>query len=316
MISRHHIPKWKLKKADWSAFERKCRQNIDIYLEHSDTELFNASVTEAIQMAATDSIPSTRDGKTRAKSLPYWNDDIKKSINERNRARNRMKKTKNLDDCIECRRCIASTRRTIRQVGKQHWRQYCGTLNIQTRLSTVWNMAKRMNGIHCNPATVSIVENGNMLESDKAKADAFARRFAQTSSTDNYTRVFQEHKQDIEENHRELFANNAPETEISRTMNLEFTLHELKFALGQVRKSTTTPGEDRIVYEMLTKMPEYSKEVLLRLFNRIWKTGNVPKTWKHAIVIPILKVGKDPRNAASYRPISLTSTMCKTMERI
>jgi len=172
-----------------------------------------------------------------------------------------------------------------------------------------------MNGIHCNPATVSLVENGNTLDSDKAKADAFARRFAETSGNGNYTTVFQEHKKDIEENHRELFTNNAPETEISRTMNVEFTLHELNFALGQVRKSTT-PGEDRIMYEMLTKLPESSKEVLLRLFNNIWRTENVPKTWKHAIVIPILKVGKDPRNAASYRPISLTSTMCKTMERL
>lgn len=37
--------------------------------------------------------------------------------------------------------------------------------------------------------------------------------------------------------------------------------------------------------------------------------------WKHAIILPVLKTGKDPQKAASYRPISLTSTVSKLMER-
>jgi hypothetical protein len=98
MISRHHVPNWKLKKADWTAFESNCRQTMDIDLEHSDTELFNARVTEAIRAAATDSMPSTRNNKTRAKPLPFWNDDIKKAISDRNSARNKMRKTKHIDD--------------------------------------------------------------------------------------------------------------------------------------------------------------------------------------------------------------------------
>ena len=42
----------------------------------------------------------------------------------------------------------------------------------------------------------------------------------------------------------------------------------------------------------------------------------MPSFWKKAVVVPILKTGKDPKNNASYRPISLTSTMGKSMERI
>jgi hypothetical protein len=51
-------------------------------------------------------------------------------------------------------------------------------------------------------------------------------------------------------------------------------------------------------------------------FQKIWETGTVPSLWKKAVVVPILKTGKDPKSTASYRPSSLTSTMGKSMERI
>ena len=43
--------------------------------------------------------------------------------------------------------------------------------------------------------------------------------------------------------------------------------------------------------------------------------GIVPQDWKDAIVVPIFKKGvkSEPSN---YRPVSLTSVVCKLMERI
>ena len=54
----------------------------------------------------------------------------------------------------------------------------------------------------------------------------------------------------------------------------------------------------------------------LHLFNQIWKEGTIPDTWRMAIVIPIKKEGKDGLDPSHYRPISLTSCLCKLMERM
>ena len=48
----------------------------------------------------------------------------------------------------------------------------------------------------------------------------------------------------------------------------------------------------------------------------IWYTSQCPSKWKEAILIPIIKQGKNPQEPQSYRPIALTSTFCKIMERM
>ena len=77
----------------------------------------------------------------------------------------------------------------------------------------------------------------------------------------------------------------------------------------------TSPGPDDIHYQFLKHLPESSLSILLKTFNDIWETGNVPKSLKKATIIPIPKPGKDNTNP-NYRPIALTSCICKTLERM
>ncbi len=43
--------------------------------------------------------------------------------------------------------------------------------------------------------------------------------------------------------------------------------------------------------------------------------GEVPQDWRKAIICPIFKKG-DPEDAANYRPVSLTSVLCKIFEKL
>ena len=74
-------------------------------------------------------------------------------------------------------------------------------------------------------------------------------------------------------------------------------------------------GPDAISARFLKETANEIAPMLTCLFNQSLATGEVPQDWKKAYVIPIYKKGSksDPRN---YRPVSLTSIVCKTMEHI
>jgi hypothetical protein len=66
----------------------------------------------------------------------------------------------------------------------------------------------------------------------------------------------------------------------------------------------------------LKKMDRKARLDLLSMYEDICSKRNLPKEWRSAIVIPILKPGKNPTIAESYRPISLISCLYKVLERI
>ena len=72
-------------------------------------------------------------------------------------------------------------------------------------------------------------------------------------------------------------------------------------------------GPDEVHPRMLIELADYIAGPIALLFNLTIKIGIIPKDWKWAYVSPINKKG--PRtNAENYRPISLTSILCKIME--
>ena len=67
---------------------------------------------------------------------------------------------------------------------------------------------------------------------------------------------------------------------------------------------------------MLKHLPENSLETLLNILNYIWSTGKFPEDWQYATIFPIPKPGKDTVEPNNYRPIALTSCLCKSLERM
>ena len=52
------------------------------------------------------------------------------------------------------------------------------------------------------------------------------------------------------------------------------------------------------------------------IFNKSLSKGILPDDWKTAILSPIFKNEGDKKHACNYRPISLTSVVCKICESL
>ncbi|GFO14596.1 RNA-directed DNA polymerase from mobile element jockey [Plakobranchus ocellatus] len=146
------------------------------------------------------------------------------------------------------------------------------------------------------------------MQTDQKEADAFNKHFSKVNSVpwDPVADPRMRRLRKILE--RRPIANN-------RTFEVEFTVNELDIALRK-DKPGKAPGLDGVTQDMLTHLGPRAKGTLLNLFNRTWTSGELPRAWRTAVLVPILKKGKCATAAENYCPISLTSMISKTMERM
>ena len=82
-------------------------------------------------------------------------------------------------------------------------------------------------------------------------------------------------------------------------------------------KSKKSPGTDGIHPLVLQQLPQEALEYLEILYRTCILLGYTPTRWKECKVVLIPKPGKDTYDAAkSWRPISLTNYLLKTLENI
>lgn len=80
-------------------------------------------------------------------------------------------------------------------------------------------------------------------------------------------------------------------------------------------KIDKSPGPDELHPMILKECADSLAEPLAKIFQSSFADGHLPADWKMAEICPIFKKGhkSDPGN---YRPVSLTSVVCKVMESV
>ena len=80
-------------------------------------------------------------------------------------------------------------------------------------------------------------------------------------------------------------------------------------------KTDKSPGPDSLHPKLLNKLSKELAVPLTKIFTTSIKTNQIPTEWKKAKVSAIYKKG-DKSQAGNYRPVSLTSVVCKVMEKL
>ena len=239
---------------------------------------------------------------------PWFDDDCKQAIKDRKRAERSFRRSLSHSKLSSFRIYRAKARRTIKSKKKQSWKEFVSSLNNRTPMNKIWNMINRIKG-RSNTSTIKHLTVNNNIITDKAEiANALAEQISYNSSSELCSDNFLKHKL-LSEKKKINFSSSNDEY-----YNREFSHEELKSSLN--RAHDTAEGPDKIHYQLLKHLPPESMSLLLNIYNYIWQSGEFPDCWSEATVIPIPKPGKDHNDPNNYRPIALTSCVCKTLERM
>ena len=109
----------------------------------------------------------------------------------------------------------------------------------------------------------------------------------------------------------------VPETKFNgsegeRLGQLVITPEEVATKINNM-KENKSPGVDGISPKILKETVEQISTPLARVFNMSLQEGIVPLEWKEANIIPLFKKGSRNKSV-NYRPVSLTSVICKLLE--
>lgn len=300
-------PRWILSRADWDGYESLCAKTIT---EESviDSDDPVQTISHLIIEAASQTIPKSS-GSSRRIRRPWFDEECKKVIRLRNAAQQRFERHPCPQFGLLYAKARAVARKTIKQKKRRSWQDYVSKLNNRTPSHQIWNMVGKIRGRNVTHAVQHLqVADGEYASDGRSIANCLAGCFAHNSSTAHYTSSFQQHKQEIESHHLSFHSNNL------ESYNEPFSMLELQKSLRQCHH--TAVGPDEIHYAFLQHLPVPVLFILLDIFNSIWIQETFPSSWKQATIIPVAKPGKDPSMPNNYRPIALTSCLCKTMERM
>lgn len=90
--------------------------------------------------------------------------------------------------------------------------------------------------------------------------------------------------------------------------------NEIETGIRSLRNHKSA-GMDGIVAEMVKAAGDQGTEVMLRICNKIWTTGNWPKDWRKSVYIPLHKKG-DKEDCKIYRTLALISHASKVMLKV
>ena len=185
-------------------------------------------------------------------------------------------------------------------VKEEHFMEFLQGINKDTNIGRIWKEINLLVGKKSQPV---------VKQDAVTTANELLDKYAKNSSFDSLPNEVQQRllaKQSQRESKIEINCKAAHASD-----DYPITQWELDSALTHGR--STAPGEDGITYQVLRLLNLKTKNgnPLLDLFNLSLDTGDLPSQWTRSMIIPIPKPESE-----QTRPISLTSCMCKVLERI
>ena len=233
------------------------------------------------------------------RDVPWWNKNLSNLRRQARALYNRWSTYRLPEDKTAYRAAMTKYCKELREAKRKSWRVFCQGIEDTP---TAARLHKVLSKNHCNGIGELKKGDGSMTSTDGETLSLLLTTHFPGSLTIEGTRPYQR----VE----------APKRGARKIASQIFTENRIKWAIKSF-KPYKAPGGDGIYPIFLQKGLTTLMRSLIALFRASFTWGYVPETWRDVRVSFIPKTGKRSlTEAKSFRPISLSSFLLKTMEKI
>jgi len=236
--------------------------------------------------------------RSSSRDVPWWNDKLAELRKKSRQLFNRAKVTSDWD---HYKKALTEYNRELRRAKRKDWRRVCEEIN---NAPTAARLHKVLSKDHSNGLGSLKKEDGSFTVDSSETLEVMMRTHFPGSAP-----VLVE-AQDLDE------AGRFWSTDAYLKACEIFTPSRVDWALSSFQPYKSA-GKDAIFPALL----QQGKEVLIPLLTEIFRASvtlsYIPKAWRKVRVVFIPKAGRrDKTTPKAFRPISLSSVLLKTMEKI
>ena len=296
-------PKHNPRKTDWTKFRTTLRGLLPVSnpfpASTTDIEKMTESLTTALTIAFKRSTPTPRVTEKATRTNPWWTNELTQLKQRTKQAQRKHHKTKSDADYARYRALKSEYARIIQKEKRSSFQKYA--TNIES-LPEAQRLMKTLQ--NSNTGKIGILKNeqgnytGNIEETITLLLNT---HFPGNKSTEEETET--------------QITNDTSVTNWHKTREI-IDKEIILWAINSFQPYKS-PGLDGIHPITLQKSADIISDHLEDIFRGSLFYGHIPERWKTSSVIFIPKPGKpNYEQPKSFRPISLTSFLLKTLERI
>jgi len=290
------------RNTDWDTYQKDLANNLSPMMEKiktaQDIELGAEFIKNAIESAFVTNCRQTTAPHT--VKVPWWSGELDKLRKKVRRLFNVAKRDGSWDFY---RRALTKYNLEIRKAKRISWRRYCQEIESTDTVARLHRIMKRDTSGHLGTLKSS---DGQYTKTTKETLELLLRTHFPGSGARTSNTAVQD----------QVISRTLGSREDWRAAKVAFNFGSIKYAINGL-KAYKAPGPDGIYPAFLQYGGDELICSLCRLFRASFALGYIPRTWRQVEVIFIPKAGRtNYEQPKAFRPISLTSFLLKTAEKI
>lgn len=263
----------------------------------AEAEIFANTLTAAMKTA------SQKISQATAAPLPP---EIKQLIIEKKRARKKWQQSRNME---YKQRYNHLKNQVHRAVLNNMLDKLDKDIEDANNSNNIWKITRRLTKPRKKSRAQPIQGEKGPVYSDQDKAEVLAASFQEQFFPAEEKLELKWHYSEVRKTVQDFFRKSVQE-------KIQFTSPSEIKRICKKLSCRKAPGKDFITNLAIKNLPRKAVTCMVKIFNSSLHLQHYPSIWKHATIITIPKLHKNPQIPKNRRPISLLSTVGKVLERI